>query len=347
MRRVFGLVICVFSIAFSSRAQQLDVIELGSIMGEMKSFQSTLSWQNASNDTLRVSLWTNREELTFEQETQLVFPKDELRLAYEIDLEATEGEEVYEVRLVGEQEVVLHGFLLKARVFEAEEDVFRAYRNDFFPFRSTGQVFNLNSGFRGETLSGKFSLYNFGGQSLDMQQVITSIPGIDVSFEPQQVPHNSFSRVTITLQSSEEQVPGFTRDRLNIMHADSSVIVTLPVQFTLEPAPAYGQHTEGPRIAVSRLNHDFRVMKVGGYESVNITISNTGRAPLKIEALEANCDCLEYELDSTELAQGTSTQLKVSFNASNRLGYERKTLALFTNDPSQPTKVLTFKAHVK
>ncbi len=348
MRRVLGLLICAFSIAFSSRAQQLDVIELGSIMGEMKSFQSTLTWQNASDDTLRVSLWTNREELTFKQKDQLVLPKDELQLAYEIDLGATEGEEVYEVRLVGEQEVVLHGFLLKARVFEAEEDVFRAYRNDFFPFRSTGQVFNLKSGFRGETLSGKFSLYNFGGQSLDMREVMTSIPGIDVSFEPQQVPHNSFSRVTITLQSSEEHALGFTRERLNIIHADdSSVIATIPVQFTLEPAPAYGQHTAGPHLAVSKLSHDFRVMKVGDYESVNITISNTGKAPLKIEALEANCDCLEYELDRTELAQGTSVQLKVSFNANNRLGYERKTLALFTNDPSQPTKVLTFKAHVK
>ncbi|GAB5526066.1 MAG: hypothetical protein Roseis2KO_39380 [Roseivirga sp.] len=347
MRRVFGLVICVFSIAFSSRAQQLDVIELGSIMGEMKSFQSTLTWQNASDDTLRVSLWTNRDELTFKQKSQLVLPKDELELAYQIDLEATQGEEVYEVRLVGEQEVVLHGFLLKARVFAAEEDVFRAYRNDFFPFRSTGQVFNLKSGFRGEALSGKFNLYNFGGKSLDMGEVMTSIPGIDVSFEPKEIPHNSFSRVTITLQSGEEHVLGFTRERLSIMHADSSVIATIPVQFTLEPAPAYGQHTEGPHLAVSKLSHDFRVMEVGGYESVNITISNTGRAPLKIEALEANCDCLEYELDSTELAQGTSTQLKVSFNANNRLGYERKTLALFTNDPRQPTKVLTFKAHVK
>lgn len=347
MRRVFWLLVCVFGVVFNSQAQNLDVIELGSIMGEMKTFRSALVWHNSSDDTIQVTFWSSRPELTFEDKKQRVLPDAELHIAYSIDLADTEGQEVYEVRLVGEQEVVLHGFLLKTRVFEAEEDVFKAYRNDFFPFRSTGQVLNLKSGFRGEELTGKFNLYNFGGKALDMQGVITSMPGMSVSFEPEQVPHNSFSRITLHFQSSTEQALGFTRERLSIMDRDSSVIVTLPVQFTLEQTPAYGQHSEAPKMAVSKLTHDFRVMKVGDYESVSITISNTGSSPLKIEALEANCDCLEYELESSELAQGVSTKLTVSFNAKDRKGYERKTLALFSNDPNQPTRVLTFKAHVK
>ncbi len=347
MRRVFWLLTGIISMALNGQAQELNVVELGSIMGEMGSFQSTLTWKNTSRDTLRISLWSGRKELTFERKSYQVSPEEELQLAYKIDLTDTEGEEVYEIRLVGEEEVVLHGFLLKTRVFEAEEDVFRAYRNDFFPFRSTSQVFNLKSGFRGQELTAKFSLYNFGGKKLDMQDVRTSMPGLTVSFEPEEVPHNSFSRVTISLKSDESQALGFTRDRLKLLGADSSVIAILPVQFTLEPTPAYGQHSQAPHLAVSKLTHDFRVMKEGDYESVNITISNTGSGPLKIEGLEANCDCLEYELGNMELAQGTSASLKVSFNAKNRQGYERKTLALFTNDPTQPTKVLTFKAHVK
>lgn len=347
MRRVFWLLTGVLGLTLNSQAQELDVIELGSIMGEMGTFQSTLIWKNSSEDTIRMSFWSGREELTFGEESQIVLPKESLRLAYQIDLTDTEGEEVYEIRLVGEEEVVLHGFLLKTRVFEAEEDVFKAYRNDFFPFRSTYQVFNLKNGFTGQELMGKFSLYNFGGETLNMKNVHTSMPGLTVSFEPEEIPHNSFSRVTISLKSDESHDLGFTRNRLNLMDEDSSVIATLPIQFTLEQTPAYGQHPEAPHLAVSKLTHDFRVMKAGDYESVSITISNTGSSPLKIEALEANCDCLEYELDTMELAQGTSARLKVSFNAKDRLGYERKTLALFTNDPTQPTKVLTFKAHVK
>ncbi|MCE7992296.1 MAG: DUF1573 domain-containing protein [Roseivirga sp.] len=347
MKRVFGYMICALCIAINSKAQNLDVIELGSIMGEMGSFHSSLTWHNTSDDTVRLNFWASREELTFEKKSALVLPKSEMLVAYAIGLEGTSGEEVYEIRLIGEEQIVLHGFLLKARVFEAEEDVFKAYRNDFFPFRSTGQVFNLKSGFRGDKLSEKFSLYNFGGKTLNMEGVLTSIPGIKVSFEPEEIPHNSFSRITISLQSNSEHALGFTRDKLQLINSDSTVLAILPVQFTLEQTPEYGRHTEAPHLALSKLTHDFRVMKAGDYESVNITISNTGRGPLKIEALEANCDCLEYELDSREVAQGSSVSLKVSFNAANRLGYERKTLALFTNDPNQPTRVLTFKAHVK
>lgn len=347
MKRVFGYVICALCLAINSKAQHLDVVELGSIMGEMGSFQSSLTWENTSDDTIRLSFWSGREELIFDKKSELVPPKSEMQLAYTIGLEDTSGEEVYEIRLIGEEQIVVHGFLLKARVFEAEEDVFRAYRNDFYPFRSTHQVFNLKSGFRGDELSGRFNLYNFGGTTLNMKNMLTSIPGINVSFEPEEIPHNSFSRVTISLQSNNEHPLGFTRAKLNLMDSDSALVATLPVQFTLEQAPQYGQHSEVPHLVLSKLTHDFKVMEVGDYESVNITISNTGSGPLKIEALEANCDCLEYELDSMEIAQGASASLKVSFNAANRLGYERKTLALFTNDPDQPTRVLTFKAHVK
>lgn len=346
MRRVLWWVVCALSMGFNSRAQHLDVIELGSIMGEMEHFNSSLTWQNTTNDTIRVSLWSSRKDLVFDKKRSLVAPGGHVQIAYSVDLEGTKGEETYEVRLIGEEEVILHGFLLKARVFEAEEDVFRAYRNDFFPFRSVQQVFNLKSGFRGDELSGTFSLYNFGGTTLDMKGVFASISGVEASFEPEAIPHNSFSRITIRLKSTEEHALGFTRDKLSLMRPDSSVIATIPIQFTLEQAPLSSQQT-APHLAVSKLSHDFKVMEAGGYESVNITISNTGRGPLKIEALEANCDCLEYELNNMEIPVGESASLKVSFNAKNRLGYERKTLALFTNDPDQPTKVLTFKAHVK
>jgi hypothetical protein len=332
-------------LSFKAAAQQLDVIELGNIMGEMKNFKSALTWVNTTEDTLRFKLWSNREDLSFEKSTLVLAPGDTTVMNYSIALENTSGPEAYEVRLVGQEEIVLHGFLLKARVFEAEEEVFKAYRNDFFPFRATEQVFNLKRGFRGDQLTGQFNLYNFGGSDLDLQQVFTSMPGVGVSFEPRVVPHHSFTRLTVTLYDSRLHDLGFTREKMVMWDANSTVIATVPVQFTLEQAPRSA--TNGPHMALSQLSHDFRVIEEGDYESVNITVTNTGQSPLSIHKLESNCQCLEYELDATSLEQGESANLKVSFNAKGRQGYERKTLALFTNDPEQPTRVLTFRAHVK
>lgn len=345
MRKVLSLMLCGLFTSFYLQAQSLDVVELGSIAGEMGIFESTLDWKNSSEDTLRIKLWSSRETLTFDKDSWLIVPGSSASIGYKIGLEETEGEETYEVRLIGDEEIVLHGFLLKARVFEAEEEIFRAYRNDFFPFRATGQVFNLKSGFRGDRLTQQYSLFNFGGKQLDMKKAITSMPGVTVSFEPEEVPHNSFSRITVSLQSNEEHNLGFTREKLQIMSPDSALIATVPLQFTLEEIPT--KNTAGPHMSISRLRHDFRVVKQNEQKTVSITLTNSGRSILNVERVEANCDCLEFELGKQELEQGESTILTVTFNATDRIGYERKTLALFTNDPDQPTRVLTFKAHVK
>ena len=102
-----------------------------------------------------------------------------------------------------------------------------------------------------------------------------------------------------------------------------------------------------PHLTLSKLTHDFKVMKKGTRQQVNIRLTNTGNALLRIEKLESNCNCLQYKMVPQALKAGQSVVLTVTFNATNRMGYERKTLALFTNDPEQPTKVLTFEAHVK
>jgi hypothetical protein len=205
-------------------------------------------------------------------------------------------------------------------------------------------VFNLKAAFRGEELSQQFSLYNFGGSSLDMEGAITSMPGLDVMFESENVPHHAFTRMTMTLESSQSQL-GFTREKVQIMSPDSTVIVTLPVQFTLEEKPV--SNGAGPHLTISRLSHNLKVVKEGQQRTIDVTLANNGRSILNLERLESNCDCLTFELPKSALAQGESTVLKVTYNATNRVGYERKTLAIFTNDPDQPTRVLTFRAQVK
>ena len=333
-------------ISLGIKAQSLDIVELGHIAGEMGQFKGKLSWSAPHSDTLKVKLWSARTDIAFDTKTIKILPGQPASFDYSLAVDSVKGLQQYEVRLLGKEDIVLHGWLLKARVFEAEEDIFRAYRNEFYPFRMQEQVMNLHAAFRGDTLTRQFNLYNFGGENLDLEGVYTNYPGLSIVFEPVKVLHNRFTRATVTLATDAETEIGFTRTPLAIYSADSSLLATVPLQFTLENRPSTHNGLV-PHLALSKLTHDFKVLEPGDLESVQITLTNTGSERLVIEKLEANCDCLSYELDQSELGRGESAQLRVSYNAKGRLGYERKTLALFTNDPDQPTRVLTFKAHVK
>lgn len=228
---------------------------------------------------------------------------------------------------------------------EAGQKVFKEYRNSYFPFRTKTEVLNLKSAFLGDSLKGSFSLYNFGGRELNLAGAFTTQSGVNVNFKPEKVKHNAFTRLTVNLDT-QGAAPGFTRENFSVFDADSSLLFTIPLQYTLEKRPILPAGAV-PHLTLSKLMHDFKVMKKGTRQQVNIRLTNTGNARLQIEKLESNCNCLQYKMVPKSLKAGQSVVLTVTFNATNRMGYERKTLALFTNDPKQPTKVITFEAHVK
>ncbi|WP_339607061.1 DUF1573 domain-containing protein, partial [uncultured Roseivirga sp.] len=120
----------------------------------------------------------------------------------------------------------------------------------------------------------------------------------------------------------------------------------IPVQFTLENKPITAS-PDSPYLSVSDLDHDFKVLGVNDKGNVTIKLSNSGNEPLEFFKIESNCSCLKYDIDKAVLASGESVDMEVTFDATNRLGFERKTLAIFSNDPRKPTVVITFRAHVK
>ncbi len=327
-------------------AQNLDMVELGNLGGEMEHFSGKLYWTNDSADTVKLSAWTDRPELSFDQKSVLIPPGASASFDYSLKVEGFKGKQNFEARLVTEDDVVIHGWLLKTRIFEAEHDVFEEYLHEFYPFRSKSMVLNMKSTFKGQSLKASFSLFNFGGEALDLAGAYTNKENVSLAFGPEQIGHNAFTRLSINLQTKDEAL-GFTRENLSVFAADSSLLFTIPLQFTLENQPVTAAGDEVPHLTLSKLTHDFKVMEQGTMERVDIRLTNTGHAPLLIEKLEANCDCLKYEINQKELSTGESALLTVTFNAKARMGYERKTLALFTNDPDQPTRVITFKAHVK
>ena len=346
MKRI-GLLGLAFILAMTLKAQELEFIDLGVVEGEFKQIKREVLWVNRSSDPISLNLISKSQSLSAEQSEMKLAAGDTAKILLNIALSESPGYFEYELQLVGDEDVLLHGYQFGLQVLAPEMDVFKAYRNTQWPFRTKERVFNLKAGYKGDTLSNTFDVYNLGGTDLDLSEVKVN-DSIWVSFEPQLIKHNQFGRMTIAMLAGENSPSGFQKLSLGLVNEDK-VFSNLPIQFTLLPPVKNAEEivSGSPTITSSIINHDFKVMKVGEVQSVEITLANLGQGELKIERLETNCDCLTYELAEQSLASGSNTSMIVTFDAHGRIGLERKTLAIFTNDPANPTLVLTFKAHVK
>lgn len=332
--------LCFIVMTTQSNAQELEHVDLGVIEGEFKSFTKTLSWINTGHQTVTVHVWTDNPLLKSSLLESQVLAGASLDIPIRLSLPEMPGDHEYELRLLDDSDIVVHGFQFSLKVLQSEQDVFKAYRNIQWPFRTKEEVFNLRAGMQGDTLKATFDVYNMGGANLELPLLQVG-DSLSVHFEPKFLGHNQFGKMTIKLYSDADADPGFQRHIVKLNHK-GKLLAALPIQYTILPRPV----EEGPVFTTSIVNQDFKVVKKGETRMVDITLANNGLSPLLIQKIESNCDCLTFN-EINEIAPGQSAILKVVFNATGRIGLERKTIAIFSNDPKKPVQVLTFRAHVK
>jgi len=326
--------------------QNMEQIQLGIVKGELEKIEGSLNWINHTEADVSGRIWTDKHWFFLPRKDFSVPKGDTLTFKYAITISQALGLQQAEVRLLDNDNIILHGFLLKARFLPADTLALTSYRNEFFPFKAKEQVFNIGSGFTNREFSKTFTLYNFGGDSLDLSQISTKIEHLKILFSPVKIAHNQFTRMELIYSPDNYPVRGFVRENLSLFDKDKKLVAVLPIQYTLEDNRSSAVR-DAPKLSLSKVGHDFKVMKAELTKQVAIKISNTGMADLKFYKIESNCECLTYSLKDEILSPGQSSELIVKFNSKERRGFERKTLAIFSNDPNEPTKVLVFKAHVK
>lgn len=72
--------------------------------------------------------------------------------------------------------------------------------------------------------------------------------------------------------------------------------------------------------------------------------SNKGDKPLHINAARPSCGCTVASLKKNDVAPGESGEITATFNIGDRTGTQVKTITVDTDDPKQPSTVLTLKA---
>lgn len=71
---------------------------------------------------------------------------------------------------------------------------------------------------------------------------------------------------------------------------------------------------------------------------------NTGTTTIKVTGVHTSCGCTVASLEKKEVAPGEKGEITATFKIGNRTGAQQKTVTVQTDDPSNPTTVLTLKA---
>lgn len=336
MRKFVALLFILFPLL--SKAQNTQVIQLGYLNGDFKVKQFDITKSLASHQSLNLASDTS---LYVIEKIRVKQADTTISWSLALDLKQRIGQFSDSLVFSNANGVIAETIIVQYQILKPAEDVFKSYRNEFWPFRSREQVFNLKAGRQGDTLSATFDLYNFSGKALNLEQINMS-DSMSVSFDPVIVRHHSFTRATISLLSNDSSQLGFNRVVVPVLNQNDTMAF-LPIQYSILPAFAANE----ARIGVTRKNFDFKVVKQGDKKNEVTFLSNNGNTPIKILKVESNCECLSYDLSEDVIAPGKNVQLRVIFDAENRLGLEQKMVSVFLDSSSQPVINFVFKAHVK
>ena len=101
-----------------------------------------------------------------------------------------------------------------------------------------------------------------------------------------------------------------------------------------------------PQIQVQNPSHNFGTLIQGKKLDHTFTVRNSGDSPLKISHIRPACGCTAVNASSPVVNPGKTSEIKVSFDSANFSGSVSKTVAVESNDPSNPVITLTLTGTV-
>ena len=101
------------------------------------------------------------------------------------------------------------------------------------------------------------------------------------------------------------------------------------------------------KITFQETKHDFGKVKEGVELTHVYKFTNDGEESLVIKKVQASCGCTGASIgDKIEFKQGEEGEIKVSFSTKGRSGVQNKTVMVQSNDPQNPSVVLSFTCEI-
>ena len=102
-----------------------------------------------------------------------------------------------------------------------------------------------------------------------------------------------------------------------------------------------------PILELSEPQHDFGRVDEGIVVEHTFKFKNSGEATLKISDIKTSCGCTAALVSNEKLAPGEEGTLLVELDTKNRNGKMSRTITVKSNEPKEPSKVLTVYADIQ
>jgi len=103
------------------------------------------------------------------------------------------------------------------------------------------------------------------------------------------------------------------------------------------------QKTENESLQFKETQHDFGTIPQGKPVYYSFIVTNPGKEAIKIENVQTSCGCTTPEWSREPVPAGSSTEIKVGYNAAGAGHFEKYITVLYNG---KQTKQLTIKGEV-
>lgn len=155
-----------------------------------------------------------------------------------------------------------------------------------------------------------------------------------ISYDPSHDDHLGMQNFGISLYTNESE--GAAKN----FNVRASVREYFPPMTNAERASA-------PILSIADKLKNLGKTTQGEVVKVEYVLSNNGQKPLNIRKIDAQGSYVEAKLSDYDIKPGKTAKLEVSFDTKGRRGLQNKTVYIYSNDPVNPTQVVTIRTTIQ
>lgn len=174
-------------------------------------------------------------------------------------------------------------------------------------------------------------------------------PFISSGSEAVRVKSEGLDSIQFSIDGSkfDRKTDGYLQDTLLLVTDDpGGEIKKLPIIGSWKRIYTPEELAKAPRIQFESMT--FNAGKIIQGEKMNHSFKfyNAGGSELIITGAKPSCGCTASAPENTEIPPGQSSQINISFDSTGRTGTQTKNVTVTSNDPQNPSLVLTFTCEI-
>lgn len=195
---------------------------------------------------------------------------------------------------------------------------------------------------QGEKVSHTFVLSNGGGDLLTITDVKASCGCTAANPEDRELAPGQSTNLVVTFNSAGRMGKQSKTVRIYSNDPENPEMLLSISGNVVSPTASTG----APTIYFAETQHDFGKVNEGDKVNYTFSFANKGSSVLTVKDIRTSCGCTAALLSQDNLAPGQEGTLKVELDTKNRSGKMSRTVTISSNDPKDPTKVLTIYADI-